>query len=143
MTQVDLNAFLSDQADDGVKDSEGDFTISHTNARRKLAKFALPRKHAWVSKLVQAAVAWDVRNLHMAQNKTETQFFLEPKSAGALPTENEIVNTILSGKVVAETRAQIESGNKHIREKLGKIPDATKVLTEKQYDDQMSFVLKH
>ena len=103
MTQLDLNAFLDDQADDGVKDSEGDFTISHKNARRKLAKFALPRKHAWVSKLVQAAVAWDVRNLHMAQNKTETQFFLEPKSVSSLPTENEIVNTLLSGKVVAET----------------------------------------
>ena len=103
MTQLDLNAFLNDQADDGVKDSEGDFTISHTNARRKLAKFALPRKHAWVSKLVQASVAWDVRNLHMAQNKTETQFFLEPQSVGSLPTETEIVNTLLSGKVVAET----------------------------------------
>ena len=46
-------------------------------------------------------------------------------------------------KSLSTARAQIESGNKQIQQKVGAIPDAAKVLTEKQYEDQMSFVLKH
>ena len=46
-------------------------------------------------------------------------------------------------KNIGEARAQLENGNKQIAAKIGAIPDAAKVLTEKQYEDQMSFVLKH
>ena len=46
-------------------------------------------------------------------------------------------------KSLSSARSQIESGNKQIQQKVGAIPDAAKVLTEKQYEDQMSFVLKH
>lgn len=46
-------------------------------------------------------------------------------------------------KSINTARSQIESGNKQIQQKVGAIPDAAKVLTEKQYEDQMSFVLKH
>ena len=46
-------------------------------------------------------------------------------------------------KNIKEARAQLEDGNKQISAKIGAIPDAAKVLTEKQYEDQMSFVLKH
>ena len=46
-------------------------------------------------------------------------------------------------KNISAARAQLESGNRQIAQKIGAIPDAAKVLTEKQYEDQMSFVLKH
>ena len=40
----------------------------------KLSRHRLPRKEAWVSLLVQAAVAWRCPGLKMVQNRTETQF---------------------------------------------------------------------
>ena len=46
-------------------------------------------------------------------------------------------------KNLAKAKAEFEQGNKKIRDKVGAIPDAAKVLTDKQYEDQMSFVLKH
>jgi len=46
-------------------------------------------------------------------------------------------------KTLKSTKEKVETGNRKIRDKLGAIPDAAKVLTEKQYEDQMSFVLKH
>ena len=46
-------------------------------------------------------------------------------------------------KNIGAARTQLESGNRQIAQKIGAIPDAAKVLTEKQYEDQMSFVLKH
>ena len=46
-------------------------------------------------------------------------------------------------KNISDARAQLENGNRQIAQKIGAIPDAAKVLTEKQYEDQMSFVLKH
>ena len=54
--------------------------------------------------------------------------------------------TMLSGemkKAVNNTKSKITAANKEIRTKNGKMPEADKVLTEKQYEDQMSFVLKH
>lgn len=102
-TQLDLSSYLEDQAEEGTKDSEGDFTISHQNARRKLAKFALPRKMAWVSKLVQAAVGWKMKEIIAGQSDTATQFFFYTDTPSDLPTENEIVSTLLSGNVAADT----------------------------------------
>ena len=46
-------------------------------------------------------------------------------------------------KTIKDAKDKLETGNKQIREKVGAIPDAAKVLTEKQYEDQMGFVLKH
>jgi hypothetical protein len=46
-------------------------------------------------------------------------------------------------KALKNTKAKVEAGNRKIRDKLGAIPDGAKVLTERQYEDQMSFVLKH
>ena len=54
--------------------------------------------------------------------------------------------TMLSGqmkKAVNDTKSKITAANLEIRTKNGKMPEADKVLTEKQYEDQMSFVLKH
>ena len=46
-------------------------------------------------------------------------------------------------KNVSDARSHLDEGNRQIAAKVGAIPDAAKVLTEKQYEDQMSFVLKH
>ena len=101
--QHDLLSYLEQQAGTGVKDSEGDFTVSHSNARKKLAKFALPRETAWVSKLVQAAVGWGMTRLQVGQSQNETQLFFETPEPGKLPTEKDVVNALLSGKITAET----------------------------------------
>lgn len=102
-TELDLTAYLSEQAGEGTKESEGDFTISHKNARRKLARFALPRETAWVSKLVQAAVGWKMQKILAAQSKVETQFFFFTANPSDLPTEDDIVSNLLSGDVVADS----------------------------------------
>ena len=46
-------------------------------------------------------------------------------------------------KGVQETNQALVQGNNQIREKLGQMPEDAKILTDKQYEDQMSFVLKH
>ena len=46
-------------------------------------------------------------------------------------------------KAVHDTNQALMQGNKQIREKLGQMPEDAKILTDKQYEDQMSFVLKH
>ena len=38
-------------------------------------------------------------------------------------------------KNISDARAQLENGNRQIAQKIGAIPDAAKVLTEKQYED--------
>lgn len=97
--QLDLGAFLQQHTEEGTKESEGGFTVSHTNAAKKLARFALPRPYAWVSKFVQAAVAWKCERLRIAQGKELTVFYFETRHLSKLPTEQEIVNTMLSGKI--------------------------------------------
>lgn len=97
--QLDLGAFLSDQVAGGQVDSRGEFTVSHTQAARKLARFALPRSSAWVSKLVQAANRWDCPALQIRQSRSETLFHFSLPRASDIPTEDAIVSRLLSGKV--------------------------------------------
>lgn len=97
--QLDLGAFLKDQADDGTMDGRGEFTVSHTQAARKLAKFALPRPSAWVCKLIQAANRWNCEAVQVRQTRTESLFHFSLPSLGQLPTEDAIVNALMSGKI--------------------------------------------
>ncbi len=97
--QLDLGKFLDQRRADGIQDSEGGFTVSHQNAARKLARFALPRTYAWVTKFVQAAVAWGCSELRIQQTRKVTQFQFLTERLGTLPTEQELVNVMLSGKV--------------------------------------------
>ena len=46
-------------------------------------------------------------------------------------------------KISTQTKDKILAGNKQIREKINNIPEGAKILTEQQYEDSMSFVLKH
>ena len=57
-SEFDLGRFLNQQASEGSLDSEGEFTIDHAVAARKLARFAMPDEYSWVLKLVQASVGW-------------------------------------------------------------------------------------
>lgn len=101
--QLDLGAFLSEQVSEGTVDSHGQFTVSHTQAARKLAKFALPRPSGWVTKLVQAANRWNCGAVQMRQSSTETLFHFTLPTRGQIPTEDAIVSVLLSGKVGGQT----------------------------------------
>lgn len=96
---LDLGAFLSEQTSEGDLDSHGQFTVSHSQAARKLAKFALPRSTAWASKLIQAANRWNCSAVQIRQNKAETLFHFGFPRLGDLPTEDAVVSALLSGKV--------------------------------------------
>ena len=41
------------------------------------------------------------------------------------------------------TTANLTQGNKSIRDKVGRIPDAAKVMSDEDYGNSMSFILKH
>jgi hypothetical protein len=116
----DLLSYLQEQACDGSKESEGEFTISLETARKKLAKFSLPRTNAWASKLVQAAVGWGMKSIQLSQSWMETEFFFEPPEAMDLVSEKELLSALISGQVFAETplaqfclalRALVEQAN--------------------------------
>lgn len=97
--QLDLGAFLAQQSAAGEVDSRGDFTVSHHEAVKKLARFALPRSHAWVCKLVQAAVRWGCFRLNLKQSRTESQFHLRFREVHQIPNEDAIVAGLVSGRV--------------------------------------------
>ena len=46
-------------------------------------------------------------------------------------------------KSISETEKKLKDGNAKIAEKLGNTPDSAKQMSESQYDDQMSFILRH
>ena len=74
-----------------------------------------------------------------------------------LPKVNQLENTLeiqeedaelasIKKSVNADVKQSISSFmevNKKIKEKLGAMPDAAKIVTEKDYQQEMSFVLKH
>lgn len=97
--QLDFGSFLASQTAEGKVDSQGEFTIAHDQAASKLAKFALPRTSAWVSKLVQAAVGWNCKKIQVRQSVGETIFHFTMASLQHIPTEEAIVSHILSGKI--------------------------------------------
>lgn len=98
-SQLDIGAFLAEQSAVGEVDSQGDFTVSHNEAVRKLARFALPRMTAWVSKLVQAAVRWRCMALHLTQSGAETNFHFVMNEGITVPNEQEILGALVSATV--------------------------------------------
>ena len=70
-------------------------------------------------------------------NQLEHNLEIQDEDAELAKTKNSL------SKINAETRDKILEGNKNIREKVNKIPEGAKILTEKQYEDSMAFVLKH
>ena len=99
---LDLGQFLNEQRALGTSDSEGQFTVSHTNAARKLARFSLPRPYAWVSKVIQAACAWKVDEVSVRQERKLTTFYFKVHNSERLPTEQKLVEVLLSGRIGGE-----------------------------------------
>ncbi|MFN8611570.1 MAG: hypothetical protein U0931_28760 [Vulcanimicrobiota bacterium] len=76
----DLDRLLLDHVEEGQLDSGGSFTVSGEKALEKLAAFQLPRPLAWVSKLVQAAVAGGTSRFRVRQSNGENVFVFEAPS---------------------------------------------------------------
>ncbi|MBN9420381.1 MAG: hypothetical protein J0I12_33340 [Candidatus Eremiobacteraeota bacterium] len=74
----ELEKFLLEQVGEGQHDSGGKFTLARSKALEKLANFQLPRETAWVSKLVQAAVAGGSSGMAVRQTNRDTFFVFEP-----------------------------------------------------------------
>lgn len=74
----ELEKFLLAQVGEGQHDSAGKFTLARGKALEKLASFQLPRETAWVSKLVQAAVAGGSTGIAVRQTSTDIFFVFEP-----------------------------------------------------------------
>ena len=70
-------------------------------------------------------------------NSLEKTLEVQDEDAELTQTEK-----VLNG-LVQKTRASLVQGNSAIQHKLGTLPDADKVMTEEQYEQQMSFILKH
>lgn len=93
---LDIGAYLARVAQGGEADGQGEFTISHQQAARKLARFSLPRSSAWVAKLIQVAVRWQARSVEVRHSLNETFLHLE---LDTVPTEEAIISAIVSGAI--------------------------------------------
>ena len=91
--------FLAEARDEGSLRSEGTFTLSAEQARKKLAKFALPSGEAWVSKLLQAVVGWKVKLLTVRQLKDVSIFHFQPSFRYGIPNGREIWDCFVSGNI--------------------------------------------
>ncbi|MCA9776424.1 MAG: hypothetical protein KC800_06905 [Candidatus Eremiobacteraeota bacterium] len=77
--QDPLQLLLQEAGNVGRLDSEGSFTISGDAALGKLANFQLPRKSAWILKIVQAAVTAEAAALSISQSNETTTFVFYPE----------------------------------------------------------------
>ena len=73
-----VETHLLQAQDQGLFDSEGSFTIAGEEAVGKLAAFQLPRKSAWVLKVVQSAVASQSTEIRVKQSASQTSFHFDP-----------------------------------------------------------------
>jgi hypothetical protein len=120
LSDFDLNAFLATQLAEGTSQGEGGFTISHEKAALKMSQYSLPREHAWVLKIVQAAVAWKCFKIDLTQTRTESTFRFSSHQLDQLPSNHDLVSAIL--------RADPESG-----EPLESLGAALRILVEKTH----------
>ena len=70
-------------------------------------------------------------------NELEKTLEIQEQDAELAQIEKKIKTTVQT------TRKSIVDGNKEVHAKNSAIPEGARILTETQYDDQMSFVLKH
>lgn len=73
-----IQQLLTEAGSSGHFDSEGVFTIDGKAAQGKLASFQLPRRTAWLLKIVQAAVASGADSLDIHQLRKMTTFTFTP-----------------------------------------------------------------
>ena len=79
----ELDLFLNQLSKDGVRDSEGFFTVAGDRALKKLAVHQLPREAAWVLKVMQAAVQARASYIHVLQSRRSIQFQLHRAHFGS------------------------------------------------------------
>lgn len=96
---LDLEQFLQRERIQGTYASEGQFTLSIEQARRKLSQFSLPSGEAWITKLLQAVVAWRVKKLEVTQSRAYSVFHFQPSLRYGLPTGMDIWNTFSSADI--------------------------------------------
>ena len=79
----ELDLFLTQLGGEGVRDSEGSFTVAGDRALKKLAVHQLPREAAWVLKVVQAAVQARASTIRVDQSRRSIQFQLHRAHFGS------------------------------------------------------------
>lgn len=121
----EIESYLDGAKSEGVYDSEGRFTVVQEDALRKMAEFALPRRFAWVSKMVQAAVTWRCEKIDIVRDAETIRFHLDFIDLSLLPTEAQLKDAIASVELKAKT------GLDHLAAGLRAIP----------YQAKLSFLL--
>lgn len=99
MEAFDLNSFLNEQREAGTEDSRGEFTVSASDAARKLARFALPEAYSWVLKLLQAAAGWKAPKLRITQTREFTSFCFALSRLEDYPSREELLETLVSTEI--------------------------------------------
>ncbi len=75
---LNVERLMVSSASVGVFDSAGAFTVTQEKAVLKLARAQLPRSAAWISKVVQAAVASGAPKVEIKQTRTQTLLSFSP-----------------------------------------------------------------
>ena len=75
----ELQQLLRQQQAEGKFDSGGQFTLDRDKALAKLAAFQLPRRGAWILKIVQSAVLAGATDLKIVQTNFETRVTFRPQ----------------------------------------------------------------
>ncbi|HIB66471.1 MAG TPA: hypothetical protein EYO33_15500 [Phycisphaerales bacterium] len=72
--QSKIYQWVENLANQGTWESEGRFTLDRDKAWEKLSTYQLPFEHAWVLKLVQAAVLAACESLQVKLTGSESSF---------------------------------------------------------------------
>ena len=87
-----MDSFLDQISQGGQKNSEGEFTISHLEALRKLRDFQLPRVGSFAANLVAAVVLGGGKTLQVSVTETSISFVFDKP----LLTEQDLESLFLS-----------------------------------------------
>ena len=82
-----IDKFLQQQASIGVHESSREFSVNLVAAQKKLGKYSLPRRSAWILKFVQSATELGCPELHLKLHKDGIELRFAP---GYLPPLNEL-----------------------------------------------------
>lgn len=77
MSELTLESILDDLQRQGAKDSSGRFTLDPSQALPKLKLFRLPDPHAYILKLLQAAVRGGASAFHLHSGTSQVQVSME------------------------------------------------------------------
>lgn len=90
-----IDQFLDSARAAGIADSEGEFTVSHSQAVQKMARYSLPYPQCWILKIVQAAVVWQAPEIRVSQTRLYTTIEFCPQEKKDIPTEEGVVSALV------------------------------------------------